>query len=289
MKNYQIVKIFLIVLVCVVLDIILHIVTSSYSTMPDNPNFSLVAIVLGVEITAFLWALFAFSGVSFVYWEIRNEISGGGIKKGLRYGIAIALLWLFGMLEGVSLFNHPFIKEFVVGLSDAIPVLVLSVLLSTLRNEKCESDFTATFIGRQKIKIVLIFTVTFLTGRYIAYFSGVIQSGNQIRAVQTFIWTLLMGVSIGIAFVLLGKSKNVQSLKYKSIKFGFLIFGLNWALFLVFMPLLFSGYIGDVFLRIIIDTTLVTIASYLAIAPNGMFLFKKIVAKHRILQESVNK
>ena len=30
--------------------------------MPENPNFSLVASILGTEITASLWALFAFSG-----------------------------------------------------------------------------------------------------------------------------------------------------------------------------------------------------------------------------------
>ena len=127
MKMGQKVKIVAIVLVSVVLDIVLHVVTSSYSTIPENPNFSYIATILGTEITASLWAILAFSGVAFVYWCIRNEIPGEGVKKGLRYGAAIALLWMLAMLEGVSLFGNPFINEFVVGLSDAIPVFVMSV------------------------------------------------------------------------------------------------------------------------------------------------------------------
>lgn len=274
MKRGQKIKVVAIVLVCVVLDIVLHIVTSSYSTMPENPNFSLAASILGTEITASLWALFAFSGVAFVYLNIRNEIPGEGVKKGLRYGTAIALLWQFAMLEGVSLFGNPIIKEFVVGLSDAIPVFVLSILLSKLHSEKVERHLSVASALRQKNKAVAIFTGIFLTGRYLAYLSGVIQSGNQTRPIQTFIWTLLMGISIGTAFVLLDNNRNGRPLKHRAVKFGFLIFGLNWVAFLVFMPLLFSGYIADVFLRIIIDTTLVMIASYLAIIPKGEFLRK---------------
>jgi hypothetical protein len=204
-----------------------------------------------------------------VYWHIKNEIPGEGVKKGLRYGTAIALLWLFAMLEGVSLFGNPIIKEFMVGLSDAIPVFGLSILLSKLQTEKVEGNLSDVFNLTKIIKTVSIFTGVFLTGRYIAYFSGVIQSGYQARPLLTFIWTLLMGISIGAAFVLLNNNRNERSLKHRAAKFGFLIFGLNWMVFLVFMPLLFTGYIIDVFLRIIIDTTLVMIASYLTLIPKG--------------------
>ena len=280
MKKGHKIKLVAIVLACVLLDIILHVVTKPYSTMPENPNFSFVASILGTEITASLWAIFAFAGVAFVYWQIRNEIPGEGVKKGLRYGTAISLLWFFAMLEGVSLFGNPIIKEFVVGLSDAIPVFVLSVLLSMLQTEKVEGDLSVTFTLRQKIKAVSIFTGVFLIGRYIAYFSGVIQSGNQTRPLQTFIWTLLMGIPIGAAFVLLSNNRNEHSLEHRAVKFGLLIFGLNWAVFLLFMPLLFSGYIADVLLRIIIDTTLAMIASYLTIIPIEESLRKTKVRRH---------
>jgi hypothetical protein len=289
MKKSQIIKIVAIVLVGVVLDILLHVVTSPFSTIPENPAFSFVAGVLGIEITASLWALFAFSGVAFVFLRIRNEIPGEGIKKGLRFGSAIALIWMFAMLEGVSLFGNPLINEFVVGLSDAIPVFVMSVLLSLVPTDQVEVHPAAAFTISQKIKAVSAFSGIFLIGRYIAYFSGVIQSGIQTRPLLTLIWTILMGFFIGVAFVLLGSDRIERSIKHRAVKFGLLIFGLNWAAFLLFMPLLFSGYIADALSRIVIDITLVMIASYLTIIPIGEMRKKKISSNHTILQESVEK
>jgi hypothetical protein len=289
MKKGQIIKVVAIVLVGVVLDILLHVVTSPYSTIPENPAFSFVAGILGTEITASLWALFAFSGVTFVFFRIRNEIPGEGVKKGLRYGSAIAILWMFAMLEGVSLFGNSLIKEFVVGLSDAIPVFVMSVLLSLLKTNKAESDPSAAFTLKQKIKAVSFFAGIFLIGRYVAYFSGVIRSGIQTRPLPTLIWTILMGLVIGVAFVILGNNGINRSIKHRAVKFGVLIFGMNWAVFLLFMPFLFSGYIADASLRIVIDITLAMIASFLAIIPKSEIRKRIILSKHTMLQESVDK
>jgi hypothetical protein len=217
-----------------------------------------------------------------VYLNSRGEIPGEGVKKGLRYGLAIALLWLLAMLEGVSLFGNPVINELVVGLSDAIPVFMLGILLSKLQTEKAESDRPVTFSFRKSIKAVSIYTGLFLAGRYIAYFSGIIQSGTQTRPLETFIWTLLMGISIGTVYVILGNNRNERSLKHGAMKFGLLIFGLNWAAFLVFMPLIFSGYLADVLLRIIIDTTLVMVSSYLTSISGGKLIIKKSKSEESI-------
>ena len=267
MKIGKRVKIVAVVVVCVLFDIVLHLVTNAYSTMPENPNYSMVAELFGMEITVFLWALLSFSGAAYVYCRIRNVIPGEGVKKGVRYGSAIALIWLFAMLEGVSLFGNPIINEFVVGLSDAIPVLLMGILLSLLNAEKGENAAVKPFTLRQKMTAVSIFTGIFLIGRYVAYFTGVIQSGYQTSLVYTFFWTLLMGACIGVVCILLGNIGNTLSLGRRAAKFGFLIFGVNWATFLLFMPLLFSGYLIDVLSRIIIDTLLVTIGYYLTFSP----------------------
>jgi hypothetical protein len=151
MKKGDKVKIALIILTCVAFDMVLHVVTSSYSTMPENPELSILADFLGMELTAFLWALFAFSGVAFVFWICKDKIPGKGVRKGLHYGTAIALLWLFAMLEGVPLFGNSINHEFVIGLSDAVPVFVLSILLSKLLTKKEKDSLCAAFFARQKI------------------------------------------------------------------------------------------------------------------------------------------
>ncbi|MPN37531.1 hypothetical protein SDC9_185051 [bioreactor metagenome] len=93
-----------------------------------------------------------------------------------------------------------------------------------------------------------------------------------------------MGACIGVVCILLGITGNTVFLKRKAVKFGFLIFGVNWATFLVFMPLLFSGYLIDVLSRIMIDTLLVSIGYYLAFRPRIEFLKEANVEKTQIIK-----
>ena len=249
---------------CVLLDIILHLLTGSFSTIPGSANYSKLAELLGTEIIATLWALLAFSIVAYVFYRFRHNIPGAGIKKGLRYGVAIALLWLFAMLEGVSLFGNPAINEFIVGFSDAIPVLLMGILLSLFVVNEARNTEPQSFTFNQKLLTICAFSGIFTLGRYAAYFSGITQSGYQTSPLITFIWTVFMGACIGIVYILLGRNGISQSLKRRTITFGFVIFGVNWAVFLVFMPLLFNGFLADVLSRIAVDVLLVTIGCYLS-------------------------
>jgi len=186
-----------------------------------------------------------------------------GINKGIRYGSAIALLWLFAMLEGVSIFGNSILNEFVVGLSDAIPVLVMGILLSLLEAKKGDNAPLEPLTHSQKIITIFIFSLIFLCGRYMAYFTQAIKSGYQTSPYITFLWTILMGACIGEVCILFGNAGNKLSLKRRAVKFGVLIFGFNWAAFLIFMPLLFSGYLIDVLIRILLDILIATIGYYL--------------------------
>ncbi len=146
MKKRQLPKTVAVIIICVLIDIALLSVTSAYSTMPANPNYSKLAALFGTEITATLWAIFAFSGAAWVFYRIQNSIPGDGVAKGLRYGTGNALL--------------------------------------------------------------------------------------RKRGAAKFI----------------------------------LFFAVNWTTFLIFMPLLFSGFLTDVLFRIVLDISLVTIGYYLAFA-----------------------
>jgi len=285
MKKKKLVKIVSIILLCVLMDIALHLVTSEYSTMHKITNYSKLVDLLGTEITATIWALLAFSTVAYVFFRVQNRIPGVGLKKGLRYGSAIALLWLFAMMEGVSLFGNSIINEFVVGLSDAIPVLVMSVLLSLLEVKKEDNPELKPFTLSQKIKAVIIFSMIYLCGRYMAYFTQVIKSGYQTRPSYTFLWTLLMGACIGEVYILLGNTGNTLSMKRKAVQFGGLIFGVNWAAFLIFMPLMFSGYLIDVLRRLFLDIFISTVGYYLTHGLQFECLKQQIKGKSRLIKK----
>ena len=69
MGKKKLVKIGSIILICVVIDIALHLLTSKYSTMPKFPNYSKLAEQLGTEVTVTLWALLAFSSAAYVFFS----------------------------------------------------------------------------------------------------------------------------------------------------------------------------------------------------------------------------
>ena len=242
-----------IILCCVLLDLILHAITSAFCTIPEYSDFSILVELIGIEGTAAVWALLAFSVSAIVFIKHQGLFPEKGIKKGFRYGGSIAVLWLLGMLEGVILFNNPFPNEFITGLSDAVPVLLMGVLLSLIVSEKNSDGIISKYLVNKQVFVVLIFAGVFTIGRYIMYITGLIRSGYTTNPMQTLIWTLSMGICIGIIFILLTDMNNFKNYIKKSIRFGLFIFGLNWIMFLVFMPVMFKGYITDSFLRAAID------------------------------------
>jgi hypothetical protein len=160
----------------------------------------------------------------------------------------------------------------------------MGILLSLPKAKKGANAAVEPFTLGEKITAISMFTGIFLIGRYVAYFTGVIQSGHQTSPFCTFLWTLLMGACIGVVCILLGNSGNKLFLERRAAKFGFLIFGVNWATFLVFMPLLFSGYLIDVLFRIIIDTLLVTIGYYITFSPRLISLKNLISRNLRLIK-----
>jgi len=266
MKRRTVMRFAAIVVACVVLDIVLHLAASAYSTMPETADYSVLAERLGAGASATLWALLAFSSVACVFYRFQDSIPGAGLKKGLRYGAGIALLWLFAMLEGVALFGNPLAKEFVTGLSDAIPILAMSMLLGLFVAEHGSVAGWKRFALGRKLLAIGVFSAIFFLGRYAAYMTGAIQSGYRTNAVHTLLWTLLMGVCIGIVGILLGQAARGSFLPRRALTFGLVLFGVNWAVFLVFMPIMFSGFLADVLARIALDILLVTSAYHLAFA-----------------------
>ncbi len=267
MRRQKWVRIVAIIVGCVLLDIGLHLAASPWSTAPPDPSPSPLAERLGVEAVATLWALLAFTGAALVFLWARAGIPGRGIGQGLRYGGALALLWLCAMLEGVSLFGNPLANELVTGLSDAIPALALGALLGLPGAGEGAGPRPVGRTPRQAAAVLGIFVVVFLAGRYAAYGAGAIASGWRARPLETLVWTALMGSAIGAGSLLLRPQGDAHGPWRGALRQGAVLFGVNWATFLLFMPLMFRGYLADVVTRIALDILIVTLAHHLAFRP----------------------
>jgi hypothetical protein len=252
------------VVIGAVLAIALHAIVGSFVVVADELNFGVLGRTLGAEVVASFWALLAFSGSAYVFYRYHMTIRGTGLWKGLRYGSAIALLWLVGMLEGVALFGNPIHVEFLVGLSDAVPVLIMSILLGVFVFHT-GSSATGLSSRIRPVPVLITIAVVFLTGRYIGYVSGMIGTGHSEYPVEAFVWTLLMGLSVGVAFLLLGNATYMSSTIRSAAGFGFWIFGVNWIVFMAFIPLLFEGVIVDIIARVSLDIVVVILGGYVAL------------------------
>jgi hypothetical protein len=252
------------VVIGAVLAIVLHAVVGSIVVVASELSFGVFGRTLGPEIVASIWALLAFAASAYVFYRYHTRIRGAGVWKGLRYGSAIALLWLVGMLEGVALFGNPIHAEFLVGLSDAVPVLIMSILLGVyvLRSDSVVAGQSRRIRLAPAIATI---AVVLLVGRYVGYTSGLIGSGHAEFPIQTLVWTLLMGLSAGVAFGLLWEAVDELSIMRTVVRFGFWIFGVNWFVFMIFIPMLFEGVFVDVIARVSLDILMVIIGCYLAL------------------------
>lgn len=265
LKNTKKIRYLAIISFSTILTIILHGITSGNSTVPKEANWSFFVENMGFLLTVVLYFLIAFSIIAYIFYRYEDKLPGTNRAKGLRYGIAISLLWLWGMLEGVSLFGNLLIDEFLTGVSDAIPIAVMGLLLGIFTTKKISSKITKkSFYSREIILSTFIFTTIFLAGRYFLYLANILPSGYQTNPYFTFIWTLSMGACIGVTYILLGQATQSSSIIFSAVKFGLTIFGPNWLAFVAFIPIIFKGTFITSIIRISIDTLLVILSYYLS-------------------------
>ncbi|SMC88269.1 hypothetical protein [Sporomusa malonica] len=252
-----------IVIFSVVLCSLLHVITPPALTSETPQNtLSALALLLGFPLTALLWMGIAYSCVAFVFYLIEDRIPGEKGARGFRYGISIGVLWLLGYVMCAPKFGNPFINEFVGGLCDAIPVVVMGWVLGLFTTKKDLTDTLNTFNKNQPFIGIVIFVLVFSIARIVSYYMNIIDTGFQVNTDYTLVWTIVMGFWLGIIYMLLGKTMTSSSALVSAVKFGFLLFGLTWGIFIMFFPLMLKGQLINTILMFLIDTLSVTAAYY---------------------------
>jgi len=241
----------------------LHLLTPPVLTS-DTPANTLSKLVLsfGLPLTALLWAIIGYSCVAFVFYLIEDRIPGGKNVRGLKYGISIGLLWLLGYIMGGPKSGNPFINEFVGGLCDAIPVVLMGWLLGRSSKVAVSIDIDNTIYRHQSFIGIGAFVLVFSLIRIVSYYTNIFDTGFQADPVYTLVWTIVTGLYLGLTYLLLRKTTTSSSTLRSSIRFGFLLFGLTWGGFFIFIPLVLKGQFINTILMFLIDTISVTLACY---------------------------
>lgn len=249
-----------IVALCGALDIALHMAGGDLMPMPSA--FSPLVDRLGFSMVAAVWIALAFTGMGLVFLFWARRMTGSGLTKGLRYGLALGLMILIAMFEGVGLLGTPLIGELAMGLADAVPIALMITLLGwMLAPDSPEADVRG---GPSVLPVLVVFALVFGLGRTGVQLLGLIESGLAERPLPSLIWPFAMGAAIGVLFLTMANALRDASRGSAALAFGLGVFGASWALFMSFVPMVFPGALPDTALRVGLDILLVTGAALLA-------------------------
>lgn len=212
--------------------------------------------------------LFIHCVVTMQYFGRKSNIPK--LKIGFRFGLAFAILYFFGMQEvvvevspfrewGVAFVNY----QFFIGVSDAIPVLLLCGAVAYFTFENAKTYISVKTLNKaEKIKTVTLITIAFLTERAIGYETGIITSSCNTYPIPCYIWTMIFGIVLGCSYVVLYPVfAKEQNKLLQSVKLVVVTIGVNWIIFNSFIGLILSSFMPQALLRSGIDVTIFFLTS----------------------------
>lgn len=161
------------------------------------------------------------------------------------------------------MWGNPLVQELFMGFADALPIFLLGLLLGVFvaQDSSSQPDIAPDRITPTVIPII---GGVYLIGRYIGYTLLGVESAYLARPLDTALWTLGMGTWIGLIYWRLRAGVPAQTPLERALRFGGLVFGLNWACFIFFMPILFAMDWSDVVLRTVNDIIWVALGTSVA-------------------------
>jgi len=249
----------MIVALCGALDIALHMAGGDLMPMPSA--FGPLVNRFGFGAVVAVWIALAFTGMGVVFLLWARRMAGSGRAKGLRYGLALGLMILIAMFEGVGLLGTPLVGELAMGLADAVPIaLMIAALGWTLAPASPDADARGRL---PMLRALVVFALVYGLGRTGVQMLGLIESGLAERLLPSLIWPFAMGTAIGVLFLAVTDALRGLSRISAALAFGLGLFGANWALFMAFVPMVFPGALADTALRVGLDILFVSGAALL--------------------------
>ncbi len=241
------------VFISVLVDVILHRLFAPRIKYSYPPS---IFIERGFFLPVVSAALMVWFGtLSIIFNLIQTNLSGTKIIKGLRFGIAFAVLCFLAIFEMCLVFGSSLVDELCTSTTDGLSILLLGLLLGSLVGIDSRGP------GRQmklNQKSFIVIPLIFLIGRYFGYMIMNIMSAYSEKPIGTLLWTLGIGYWIAVMYWLLKETRE-RSPMAQAVRFGVIIFGSYWLIYNSFVVLFLKLSIWNVFLRVIIDVVSITV------------------------------
>jgi hypothetical protein len=248
--------------------IILVICMILHMTFPMNTDLyglelSILLKTFDIRLVAGITVYICFLIVIIVFVLIQDTMPGKKLIKGFTYGCTIAILWTIGFLELVFIYNSPLIYELTCAMCDGIPLVILGLLAGKYLAADNENKLRDQKRVKNNIISILIIGLFVTLGRYFSYIILNIESGYLINPIGTFFWTLSLGLLIGIMYCLFEQGLKGTTSINRTIFFSLFIFGVNWALYTFFWPILYEVSLIEVIIRLGFDLLYVFIGTFI--------------------------
>lgn len=220
------------------ISVALHAQIPTASPITDD-NLSLVARGLSFIGTVILFFLASYYVIASVFLKFQDKMPGTKLIRGLTFGVLVGFIWWMGVIESVFALGTDFFTEVLTGLFDFIPLVILG-LLSAFLVEDQSAVSRARPAFRSTALHAVVFLLVFGGGRVIRYVSG--TGGHYLEHMWLAIpWTAGFALVISFCYSALKRAGASGSPLKSAALFSLVIFGVPYAFFVYFVPLIFKG------------------------------------------------
>jgi hypothetical protein len=268
-KNWW--KILILSLFATIIDILGHIIDGTQ--LPKLP-LSIISQTIGTRATVVIYFIIWFSILSLIVLYTEKWLSGSKLIKGVKYGIAFGVMMYFAACETNTIYGTPLIDDIRIAVADSIAFIIFGVLAG--KTFGTDSPDKQQAWAKTNLFPILTIMIFYIIGRYFAYSILRIESGYTERPILTFIWTLCMGLSFGIMYLLMGKNIKDNAIK-KAMIFGLLIVGPIALFGNLFFPFEYQSSFAVMIPDYIVGRSIVDMVFIIL----GVFLGESILQKYR--------
>jgi len=266
----DIIKVLILTLIAVIIQIICTPIFGGDPISTTEP-FGNIAGMIGIIPSVIIMFFISYLHLTLIGFYILRRSLAGNYANGFYFGLIVCVIWLYGMFEAGILKDISQYKELLFGISEAIPIIILGLLISFVlkkeRNIKNKIINEIKFVQlRSQLISVLIISLFYLLFRYASYLFIQIESKFIQKPVETFLWTFGNGLLISIFYLFIKKFIKSLSINKIVFVFGITIFGIDWFMYNMFVPVFFNVSIFEIFrsfiLRSIIDIISICVGIY---------------------------
>lgn len=266
----------IIVLAVTAISLALHATIPVAVPITDDVT-SVVVDKLSFVGTVSLFFIVTYFLIATVFLKYESKLYGSKITRALMFGGLVGGIWWVGMIEATFIFGTHFIEEFLTGIFDFIPIVILCLLLSIIlvkeqKEENGKTNLTtrkhlfASIYCKSTLLDVGIFASILVIGRALRYYVD-INSYYPEDMLKLLIWTIAFALIIALNFIYFkhAATGNLSSISKSALLFTFVLFGIHYAMFVYFVPLIFQGMFIKLTIVLLYDLLLVLIASFVAL------------------------